>query len=209
VDVTNSVAGTLVDFANWLQQPAARAPILPEIAEDDSQLPMGAAWAEVTDPDAFEAWRPVSHLEIGVDALSVVGELAPAARVVAGGESAAEIAAEYRATFGTTLTNDYRATFFRANPDLEGQVVVHHAVPQRTLALYPDQVTASEIHSLENLRGVPKETNANVHLSDIAREWNQFYKANPYATRAQLLQKATEIDLEHGSRFKPPVGGGR
>jgi hypothetical protein len=118
-------------------------------------------------------------------------------------------ATEYRATFGKALTNDYRATFFEANPGLESQVVVHHAVPQRTLMFYPDEVTESEIHSLENLRGIPNELNSDVHLSQIAREWNQFYKANPNATQEQLLQKATEIDLKYGGRFKPPVARGR
>jgi hypothetical protein len=112
------------------------------------------------------------------------------------------------ATFGKAVTNDYRGTFFEANPELEGQVVVHHAVPQRTLSLYPDAVTESEIHSLENLRGIPNEVNSDVHLSQIAKEWNQFYKANPEATQTQLLQKATEIDLKYGGQFKPPVGGG-
>jgi hypothetical protein len=43
----------------------------------------------------------------------------------------------------------------------------------------------------------------------MAKEWRRFYKANPNATREQLLQKATEIDLKYGRFFKPPVGGGK
>jgi RHS repeat-associated protein len=111
------------------------------------------------------------------------------------------------ARFGRALSTDYRATFFAANPKLVGQVVVHHAVPQRTLTLFPTEVTPSEIHSLENLRGIPNEINPQLHLSQIAKEWNQFYRANPNATRAQLLQKATEIDAKYGSQFMPPIGG--
>ncbi len=36
----------------------------------------------------------------------------------------------YRATFGKALTNDYRATFFESNPELQSRVIVHHAMPQ-------------------------------------------------------------------------------
>jgi hypothetical protein len=118
-------------------------------------------------------------------------------------------AAKGGATFGRAASADYRATFFAANPELEGQVVVHHAVPQRTLKLYPSEVTVPEIHSLENLRGIPNSINSEVHLSQIAKEWNQFYKANPNATQAQLLQKATEIDAKYGPQFRPPAGGSR
>jgi hypothetical protein len=138
--------------------------------------------------------------------VSVVG---PAFRLAGGAAEALEAATGYRATFGKALTSDYRSTFFEANPELEGQVVVHHAVPQRTLSLYPDEVTESEMHSLENLRGIPNELNSDVHLSQIAREWNKFYKTNPNATQEELLQKATEIDLKYGSLFKPLVSKGR
>ena len=119
------------------------------------------------------------------------------------------LAADAGATFGRAASTDYRATFFAANPELEGQVVVHHAVEQQTLKLYPSQVTEAEIHSLENLRGIPKDINSQVHLSQIRKEWNQFYLANPNATQAQLLQKAAEIDAKFGSQFRPPVGGGQ
>jgi len=132
---------------------------------------------------------------------------AAASRII--GKSAEFLAAESTATFGRAASTDYRATFFAANPELEGQVVVHHAVEQQTLKLYPSQVTEAEIHSLENLRGIPKDINSQVHLSQIRKEWNQFYLANPNATQAQLLQKAAEIDAKFGSQFRPPVGGGQ
>ena len=107
-----------------------------------------------------------------------------------------------RPSFGTPTTTNYRSTFFAAYPELEGTVVVHHAVPQRTLTLYPDAVTTSEINSLENLRGIPNEINSDVHLSQIARSWNQFYSQNPAAdvTADMLLQKATEVDLKYGQQ---------
>jgi hypothetical protein len=116
------------------------------------------------------------------------------------------------ASFGKALSNDYRATFFAANPELEGQVVVHHAVEQQVLTKFPGVVTEAEIHSLENLRGIPKAINSDVHLSQIRVEWNRFYKpfieSGTSPTKAQLLEKAAEIDAKFGSKFTPPVGGG-
>ncbi|PZU07873.1 MAG: hypothetical protein DI622_17290, partial [Chryseobacterium sp.] len=72
--------------------------------------------------------------------------------------------AEKGAIFGEALSNNYKANFFKANPGLEGTVVVHHAVEQQVLKRYPGLVTESEMHSLENLRGIPKEINSDVHL---------------------------------------------
>lgn len=110
------------------------------------------------------------------------------------------------ARFGNALSNDYRATFFDANPGLQGQVIVHHAVEQQVLTRYPGIVTEAEMYSLENLRGIPNELNSDLHLSQIRREWNQFYRQNPNPTKDQLLQKATEIDGKLGNQFNPPVG---
>lgn len=88
---------------------------------------------------------------------------------------------------------------------------MHRAVEQQTLTKFPGVVTKEEIHSLENLRGIPNDLNAQVHLSEIRIEWNQFYKqfreSGTSPTKAQLLQKATEIDQKFGSKFKPPAGG--
>ena len=113
------------------------------------------------------------------------------------------------ATFGSANSNRYRVTFFGANPELRGHVVVHHAVEQRVLKMYPGVVTDAEMHSLENLRGIPRPQNSELHLRQIRREWDQFYEEHPTATRQQLLQKAAEIDAKYGSQFKPPIKPGR
>jgi hypothetical protein len=110
-----------------------------------------------------------------------------------------------KAAFGESTSNNYKKTFFKEHPDLEGDVVVHHAVEQQTLKRYPDVVTESEMHSLENLRGIPKDVNSDVHLSKIRKEWNRFYKQNANPTKQQLLDKATEIDQKFGSQFKPSI----
>ena len=83
---------------------------------------------------------------------------------------------------------------------------MHHAVEQQALKRYPGVVSESEIHSLENLRGIPNELNSDLHLSQIRREWNQFYRQTPNPTQDMLLQKATEIDVKFGAQFNPPVG---
>ena len=101
--------------------------------------------------------------------------------------------------------NDYRATFFAAHPELKGQVVVHHAVEQQVLTRYPGLFTESDINSIENLRGVPTDTNSDLHLSQIRRAWNQFYRSNPNPTREQVLQQARQIDSQFGSEFRPSV----
>jgi RHS repeat-associated protein len=99
---------------------------------------------------------------------------------------------------------DYRETFFRAHPQLRGQVVVHHAIEQQVLKRYPGLFTEKEIHALNNLRGVPKSANPDLHLSQIRRSWNEFYRTNPNATKQQILDFAANIDAKFGSTFFPP-----
>lgn len=116
-----------------------------------------------------------------------------------------------RASFGESATTNYRKTFLDAYPDLQGEVVVHHAVEQSVLRRYPGVVTESQMHSLENLRGIPRDTNSALHLSDIRMRWNRFYEqilADPdqaAPTAEQLLDYATSIDQQVGHQFLPPV----
>jgi hypothetical protein len=112
----------------------------------------------------------------------------------------------YRARLGVASSDDYRSTFFSAYPELEGNVVVHHAVEQQVLNRFPNVVTKTEIHSLENLRGIPVERNTELHLTKIRKEWSDFYRHNPTPTKQELLLKATQIDFKFGKEFTPPVG---
>ncbi|MGD1318736.1 RHS repeat domain-containing protein [Chryseobacterium sp. 2R14A] len=109
------------------------------------------------------------------------------------------------AELGAAKTLNYKSTFFTANPELKGNVVVHHAVEQQVLKRYPGVITAQEMHSLENLRGIPKSINSDVHLSQIRKMWNRFYKQNPNPSKQQLLEQATIIDQKFGSQFLPPL----
>ena len=124
------------------------------------------------------------------------------------GNTVAEVApapARTEARFGNAATSDYKKTFFDANPELKGEVVVHHAVEQQVLKRHPGLVTESEMHSLENLRGVPKPINSAVHLSAIRKAWNRFYKSNPNPSLQDILDQATLIDDQFGHLFRPPV----
>jgi hypothetical protein len=138
------------------------------------------------------------------DAAKLAGKADDAAKAGAKGDDAARLGGE-GAKFGLATSTDYKATFFDAHPELEGSVVVHHAVEQQVLTRYPGLVSDSQMHSVENLRGIPKELNSDLHLSQIRREWNQFYRQNPNPTQQDLLDKATQIDAKFGAQFKPPV----
>lgn len=221
----DAIAHAVRTYAEYRAQPwlgsDGRPLQVPVINTGDPASDQGALiWLLEHEPNA-PLTRPATNAD-WIDPLIDLASLAamaagPALRLAGLGAEAvesadvAELAADsppYRATLGEALTNNYRTTFFEANPELEGEVVVHHGVPQKTLKAYPDKITESEIHSLENLRGIPKELNSDLHLRQIAKEWTQFYRANPSATREQLLQKATEIDRKYGGWFKPRVGGG-
>ena len=66
-------------------------------------------------------------------------------------------------------------------------------------------MSETELHSLENLRGIPKTSNPELHLSRIRKQWNEFYRTHPNPTKRQLLDFATRIDDELGQLFNPPV----
>lgn len=103
----------------------------------------------------------------------------------------------------------YHTTFFKANPLLKGKVVVHHAVEQQVLKKWPGLFDKEFMHSLDNLRGIPKSVNNTLHLSTIRKEWNKFYKkfddAGIIPTKEQVLNYANAIDKKFGHLFDPPI----
>jgi len=111
-----------------------------------------------------------------------------------------------KAASGFAKNTDYKKTFFEAYPELQGKIIVHHAVEQQVLIRYPGIISEDEIHSLENLRGIPNELNSDLHLGRIRKEWNRFYKTNPKPTKEKLLEKAMEIDQKYGYLFIPSKG---
>jgi len=135
----------------------------------------------------------------------VIGQPPPPAAPMALDTPTPCIGAAKEEGFGLATTANYRKTFLAAYPELEGKVVVHHGVEQQTLKLYPFEVSPQELHSLENLRGIPNEINSELHLSTIRGEWDEFYLENPFATQEQLLQQRAVIDAKYGHLFLPPV----
>jgi hypothetical protein len=195
------------------------------VAKIASNLKRLAGAAEAAAEGADAAGRAESQLAEALASCGGISETAkPGLIEEASAEAKARLAAQLAekggvaadsagARFGVALSTDYRATFLAAHPELEGKVLVHHAVEQQVLKKFPGVATEAEIHSLENLRGIPKAINSDVHLSQLRVEWNRFYKpfieSGTSPTKSQLLQKATEIDARFGSHFTPPVGGGQ
>jgi len=110
----------------------------------------------------------------------------------------------------TQLKNKWDQMFpSTVNPDGTSKLVRHHAVEQQVLTKYPGVVSDVEMQSINNLRGIPKDINSEVHLSAIRKEWNDFYKtfdqSGTVPTKQQLLDKATEIDNKFGNLFDPPL----
>ena len=83
---------------------------------------------------------------------------------------------------------------------------VHHAIPQKILTLRPDLFSDMEIHSLENLRGIPTAMERTLH-DPISKEWNSFFRetAANTLTREKLLGEATRIDQTYGHYFQPAL----
>ncbi|RPD42466.1 hypothetical protein EG028_04635 [Chitinophaga barathri] len=107
---------------------------------------------------------------------------------------------------GAATIADYRATFFKEFTELvKEDYVVHHAIEQQVLKNFPTLFTSAEINSLENLRGIPKTVNSDLHLSRIRIQWNRFIENTPNPTRAQFMEKAKEIDDLYGNEFFPPI----
>ncbi len=109
------------------------------------------------------------------------------------------------AKVGNATSVNYNNTFFAANPGTKGKVWVHHAIEQQVLKEYPGLFTTNEIHSLENLRGIPKGVNSEVHLSAIRKLWNGFYKTHSNPSRQEVLDFATEVDDKLGHWFTPRI----
>jgi hypothetical protein len=123
--------------------------------------------------------------------------------------SKARMATVRVARVGKAVRRDYAKTFFEAHPELKGSVHIHHAVPQSVLDWYPEIFDDLEIHSLENLRGIPSEIAGELNQSKLNKEWNAFRRrfpdGGPMPTRAEVLKMATEMDKKYGHLFNPPL----
>ncbi|MFC7625155.1 hypothetical protein [Microlunatus sp. GCM10028923] len=176
--------------------------------------PVGPTPDEIlNDPDASEQdIRTAQRRRMSQNSIRLPSpEVGPAGEP-SGAASNASAAESLRRTvppakFGSAENTNYRQTFREAHPDIADSVVVHHAVEQQAMRKYPSAgITPNQMHSLENLRGIPKgDVNNKVHLSGLRKDWNRFYRDNPEATQQQLLDYATKLDEKYGSHFDPQV----
>lgn len=117
-----------------------------------------------------------------------------------------EIPTRAEGSVGSTTNHKYKQTFFKEHPQLKGKVVVHHAIEQQVLKRYPGLFSPDEIHSLQNLRGIPKgDINSRIHLSEIRVSWNEFYRTHPNPTRQEVLDHVTQVDDSLGNLFIPRI----
>lgn len=91
-----------------------------------------------------------------------------------------------------------------------GQVSqVHHAIPQYVFEKWPKLFDKKIKHSLDNLRGIPKEGAFQLHQKEIHGEWNEFYrlykKMKKTPTKRAIEKMVKSIDIKYGSRFNPPL----
>lgn len=105
-------------------------------------------------------------------------------------------------TLGTATTNNWGDTFKKYNfPDLSPYIqAVHHAFPRQLLKDYPTLFTEKAIHSIENLRGIPKSDNFH---QEITNQWTTFLKQN--RSLKEIEDFALDIDNTFGHRYLPPI----
>jgi hypothetical protein len=188
--VTLLVSRGTLGSASWL---AARLPLLPSFAEASA---VGATQIGIR----LEQVGQVSAVAVVEGKLAIT--LAPTAlAMIAGGDGSSRTGG----TEPSASSTNYRETFFAAYPALRDKVFVHHAIEQQVLKKYPGLFTEAEVHSLKNLRGIPRSINSEVHLGKIRRAWNEFYRSHPKPTRQDVLDFANRLDKEFGALFEPPL----
>ncbi|MEM7345220.1 MAG: polymorphic toxin-type HINT domain-containing protein, partial [Chloroflexota bacterium] len=102
-------------------------------------------------------------------------------------------------------SQNYRGVFFANNSSLRefsSSIIVHHQIPLEVLKKHPGLFSVEELNGAGNLRGIPVSMNNDIHLSQIHGDyWNQFWKDNPDATRAQIEDFArfvnSQFDLDN------------
>ncbi len=186
--VTVAVSHGMTEGAAWL---ASRLSMLPSFSEAAA---LGASQVGIKLSEVGQ----VSAVAV-VDGNLVISMAPTAVAMMAGNDDPGHAGR----TETTVKPTNYRETFFAAHPVLRGRVIVHHSVEQQVLEKYPGLFTETEIHSLKNLRGIPKSVNPDLHLGKIRRTWNKFYRNHPKPTKQQVLDFAEQLDRQFGALFEP------
>ena len=101
--------------------------------------------------------------------------------------------------------NTYNANFKRKFAEVKDEISeVHHAIPQEVSDRW-NLVGQTEMHSLENLRGMPSRT----FHQNITNMWNAFFRpykdAGTTPAMSDIIDFAKGIDDQYGSQFIPPI----
>ena len=106
-----------------------------------------------------------------------------------------------------SVTN-YRGRFYAKFKDAPSDMQVHHAVPQAVFdTKYPGLISEAQLHSLENLRGIPNGAlyrGLPAHAA-ITQRWSKFYKQHPTASLSEILDHVKDLDDELGEFLIPPI----
>ena len=109
------------------------------------------------------------------------------------------------ATVGSAKRKKYKKTYVDDVPDSDPESEVHHAIPQAALTLYPDLFTPEEIHSPENLRGIPKSISRYIHQSQLGKEFSKFRRKHSNPSRQDLIDYASYTDWKYGEFYIPKI----
>lgn len=104
---------------------------------------------------------------------------------------------------------DYRDAFFNRYQGLipvADRITVHHAIPKWVLKECQGLFSAEEVNSPEQLRGIYKSVNDELHNRLIHSEWREFKRDYPVPTREDVLEKVNALDVKYGHLFAPPEG---
>ena len=107
---------------------------------------------------------------------------------------------------------NHRTNFDNAFPGVRVNMQVHHASPKAITNKYPNlMVSANQMHSVENLRGIsndqlePGGSGKKLH-QHITNRWQTFYDQIPNILDIdQIFDFAKIIDDDYGHLFIPPI----
>ncbi|MEM1323657.1 MAG: hypothetical protein AAGG75_25575 [Bacteroidota bacterium] len=143
---------------------------------------------------ALQTWRKIKNLanEIGEQAMTRVWGIAANTATKFNEKYLRYVNDLDYPKLGVAPRVNYRLTFKKEFPEVYDNVhQVHHAVPKKVYERYHGIITREELHSIENLRGIPINDSAMHNI--ITVRWNRFYENLPNFTRQKALDFAKQI----------------
>jgi hypothetical protein len=101
------------------------------------------------------------------------------------------------------MPKDYRQIYLEAHPQylgIDDAIEIHHKIPQQVLSEHPHLFSHREIHGLDNLVGIPRDTKAHKLITE---EWKDFFKTNPSPKKEDIVEFSNKIDERYGANYLP------